>query len=74
MQPMHLNPEEAVMAFQDLQSHMGIATHHKTFRLSYEGYDDPSNRLRAELNRMAIEPHSFLIPENGETCIFKNTP
>lgn len=70
MQAMHLNPEEAVAAFRDLQSHLGIATHHKTFRLSYESYDDPTLRLLAELKNKSIDVDRFLIPENGETCIF----
>lgn len=70
MKAMHLNPEEAVKAFLDLQSDLGIATHHRTFRLSYEGYNDPADRLGAELKRVGIEPQQFLIPENGETCFF----
>jgi L-ascorbate metabolism protein UlaG (beta-lactamase superfamily) len=71
MKPQHLNPEEAVMASLDLQSKLSVAMHHQTFRLSYEGYDEPVQDLWQSLEKQGIPREKFLAPENGETIIIK---
>ena len=70
MKEMHMNPEEAVKASLDLQSKLSIATHHQTFRLSYEGYLEPVQDLKASLKQYQIPENVFLAPENGETVIY----
>jgi L-ascorbate metabolism protein UlaG (beta-lactamase superfamily) len=70
MKQQHINPEEAVLAHLDLQSRLSIATHHQTFRLSYEGYYEPVNDLKKSMIAHGVDEKSFLAPENGETVIF----
>ena len=47
MQPSHLNPEEAVQAFRDLQARTLVPMHYGTFDLSDEPPGEPLRRLRA---------------------------
>ena len=47
MQPSHLNPEEALRAFQDLQGGTMIPMHFGTFDLSDEPIGEPLRRLMA---------------------------
>lgn len=69
MQPQHMDPNEAVLASIDLQSRLSIASHHQTFRLSYEGFEEPLNELRRSMQLHNIAEKDFLAPENGETVI-----
>lgn len=41
MQPVHVNPEEAVRIHQDVGSRLSLAMHWGTFRLTLEPLDDP---------------------------------
>ena len=47
MQPSHLNPEEAVQAFRDLEARTLVPMHYGTFDLSDEPPGEPLRRLRA---------------------------
>jgi L-ascorbate metabolism protein UlaG (beta-lactamase superfamily) len=42
----HMGPEQAVQAFQELQSKMLIPMHFGTYRLSYEPMHEPEERLK----------------------------
>ncbi|MEO0452848.1 MAG: MBL fold metallo-hydrolase [Verrucomicrobiota bacterium] len=42
----HINPEEAVRAFQDLGSSIMVPMHYGTYRLSFEPMDEPPERLK----------------------------
>ncbi|MEI6715025.1 MAG: MBL fold metallo-hydrolase [Verrucomicrobiota bacterium] len=45
LRPVHMNPEEALMAFQELGAKLMVPMHYGTFRLSYEPMDEPPLRL-----------------------------
>ncbi|MEP5321236.1 MBL fold metallo-hydrolase, partial [Marinobacter alexandrii] len=47
MRESHMNPEEAVLAAQDLQAKRAIAMHFGTFDLSEEPLDEPPKRFKA---------------------------
>ena len=67
MQPLHLNPEEAVQVHSDLRAHVSIAMHWGTFRLSDEPLGAPMSRLRTVLARSSISEFAFRIAAIGET-------
>lgn len=66
MEPVHLNPEQAVLAHQDLHSELSLAIHHSTFQLTYEAIDAPTKALQAALKKHAVEPHRFPAPAFGK--------
>lgn len=70
MRDQHMNPDDAVMAHLDLKSRLSIATHHRTFRLSGEGVDDPVIQLHRSLQQHHLREREFLTPDNGETVIY----
>lgn len=51
MSKQHMNPEEAVQAFEDLGASRFLAMHWGTFKLTDEPLDEPPQRLDAEWNR-----------------------
>jgi L-ascorbate metabolism protein UlaG (beta-lactamase superfamily) len=52
MESLHLSPDEAVLAHQELGARNSVGIHFGTFRLSEEGQDDPVAELtRARKNR-----------------------
>jgi L-ascorbate metabolism protein UlaG (beta-lactamase superfamily) len=51
----HMGPEQAVQAFQELQSKMLIPMHFGTYRMSYEPMHEPEERLK-----LAGEHHNCL--------------
>lgn len=71
MKEAHLNPEEAVRAHLDLNSHLSIGNHFGTFQLTDEAIEDPVTELRKSLKTAKINPRSFLTPKNGQTIFFK---
>ena len=66
----HLNPEEAVQTFLDLEAGLGVAMHWGTFILSYEPVDDPPKKLKKFLKKYNIDGNSFKILKHGESLIF----
>lgn len=60
----HMNPEEAVRAFCDLQAKVLIPMHYATFPLGNEPLDEPLERLLAEADRLGIS-EQVLVPEEG---------
>lgn len=65
----HMNPEEAVRAFQDLKAKKLVPMHYGTFRLSYEPLDEPPDRLIACANDRGIG-HQICIMTEGQTLVF----
>lgn len=65
----HMNPEEALQAFQDLQAQFLIPMHYGTFPLSYEPLEEPPQRLLAGAIERGIVEQMRILRE-GETVIF----
>jgi len=60
----HMNPEEAVRAFAELDAKLMIPMHYGTFSLGNEPHDEPVERLLMEADRLGIS-EKILIPEAG---------
>ena len=69
MQPVHVDPEEAVQIHRDLGARVSIAMHFGTFRLTDEAIADPARRLAAARERAGLDPHAFIVPDFGETLL-----
>src|SRR5438445_5979176 len=71
MQPVHMNPEEAVRAFRDLgggaHGSVMIPMHWGTFKLTDEAMDEPPVRARAAWEAAGLEPERFWVLAHGET-------
>jgi len=65
MKPQHMNPQEAVKAFSDLQAHYALGIHHGTFQLTDEGHDAPVKDLQQALREAQVEPDYFRVLPNG---------
>ena len=61
----HMNPEEALDAFEDLGAQFMMPMHFGTFPLGNEHPDEPIERLRAEAEKRGLEDR-VIIPEAGE--------
>ncbi len=76
MQPLHLNPEEAVRAYQDLTGPRDrhgtmMAVHWGTFTLTDEPMDEPPARVRAAWEAAGLDPQALWVPRHGETRAFE---
>jgi L-ascorbate metabolism protein UlaG (beta-lactamase superfamily) len=67
MSPVHVDPEEALQAFEDLGARTFVAMHWGTFKQSDEPLDEPPVRLEAERVRRAIPPQRVKVLAVGET-------
>ena len=65
----HMNPEEAVRAFQELGAQTLIPMHYGSFRLSYEPVHEPPERLLTEASRMGIA-EKICIMREGQPMVF----
>lgn len=74
MQPMHMNPEEAVRAFHDVHARTGIAMHYGVFHLTDEGIDDPTRALEAARAAAGVRPDDFRVLDFGETAVLDTRP
>jgi len=72
MGPVHLNPDEAIKAYQDLRGEIFLPIHWGTFDLADEPLDQPSHVLKAEIAEQKLDFTKFWILKHGETKIFKN--
>ena len=66
MKAAHMNPEEAVKAFDDLEAKYGVAVHWGTFKLTTEPMDEPPQRLLQSLNGQRISSEKFKVLGHGE--------
>jgi L-ascorbate metabolism protein UlaG (beta-lactamase superfamily) len=65
----HMNPEEAVVAFIELKAKRLVPMHYGTFRLSYEPLDEPPQRLLACARKHGIEDKVSILTE-GQPVVF----
>ena len=65
MQPVHMNPAEAVRAHLDLGSASSIGMHFGTFRLTTEGIDEPVRALADARKASNISAAEFDVLEFG---------
>jgi len=61
----HMDPVEAVRAHQDLKSRQSVGIHFGTFRLSFEGIDEPEADLVQARLQAGLSPESFQVPAFG---------
>lgn len=71
MADMHMNPEEAVRAHQDLGAKLSIAMHFGTFQLTDEGHDQPVKDLQVALKQHKIPAKKFMVLPFGESYTVK---
>ena len=66
MAPSHMNPQETVRAFQELQAKKLLIVHWGTFRLGDEPVHFPPIQLREELKKIGLEDRMVDL-QHGET-------
>jgi L-ascorbate metabolism protein UlaG (beta-lactamase superfamily) len=69
MEPMHMNPDEAVRAHVDVGARVSIGMHFGTFQLTDEGIDEPVRALDVARVRYNVAPDAFRVLDFGETCV-----
>jgi L-ascorbate metabolism protein UlaG (beta-lactamase superfamily) len=69
MQPMHLNPAEAVRVHQDLGARASIGMHFGTFHLTDEGIDEPIRALERARETAGLGEEAFRVLDFGETLV-----
>lgn len=65
----HMNPEEAVTAFQELRARTLIPMHYGSFRLSYEPPNEPPARLLDRARQVGLIDRVHLMTE-GQPVLF----
>ncbi len=65
MKSQHIDPDEAVKLFQDLECKQAIAIHWGTFEMADERLDEPPLHLEHALQKAAIPQQRFLINPIG---------
>lgn len=70
MSAVHMNPEDAVRAYQTLGAQAGIAIHQGTFQLADESLDTPAQELQGCLERARLSPKDFQALRNGQFAEF----
>jgi len=68
MQPIHMNPAEAVQAHLDLGAPQSVAMHFGTFPLTPEGIDEPVRALDDGRRHHGVHPSRFRALEFGESA------
>ena len=67
MQPVHMNPSEAVQAHLDLEAAESIGMHFGTFQMTIEGIDDPLRALEDARRESRITTSTFRTLGFGES-------
>lgn len=67
MQPVHVNPQEAVLIHQEVGSKLSVGGHWGTFRLSNEGLERPPYDLYCALKKADVGTNTFRILNPGQT-------
>jgi len=65
----HMNPEEAIRAFTELNAQIMVPMHYGSFRLSFEPLEEPLKRLRAGIKGRRIE-EKVVVMEEGVPSVF----
>jgi L-ascorbate metabolism protein UlaG (beta-lactamase superfamily) len=74
MRPVHVDPPEALDAFEDLGARELVAIHWGTFDLADEPLDEPPRRLRAEAARRGIAERVHVLPIGGTLAVCGGRP
>ena len=69
MQPVHMNPEDAVRAHLDVKAGVSIGMHFGTFQLTDEGIDAPLRSLESARAVAGVAPGAFRALDFGETYL-----
>jgi L-ascorbate metabolism protein UlaG (beta-lactamase superfamily) len=67
MQPVHMNPADAVQAHLDLEASESVGMHFGTFRMTTEGIDEPLRALEVACRARSIPPLRFRTLGFGES-------
>ncbi|NDW06232.1 hypothetical protein GTK09_17570 [Jiella sp. 40Bstr34] len=67
MEPQHMNPEEAVKTFVDVQARQAVGIHWGTVQLTDEPVDEPANMLVRHLSDAGIRADRFRPLTPGES-------
>jgi L-ascorbate metabolism protein UlaG (beta-lactamase superfamily) len=70
MQPMHMNPDEAVGAHLDTGARVSVGMHFGTFQLTDEAIDEPLRALDAARARHDVARDAFRVLDFGASEIF----
>lgn len=65
----HMNPEEAVQAFQELHARKLVPMHYGTFRLGYEPLDEPLARLLSRARDAGIHDDVLVMTEGQPVLV-----
>lgn len=65
----HMNPEEALQAFEDMGARSMVPMHYATFPLGNEHLDEPLRRLEASARERGIADR-VIAPREGEALVF----
>jgi L-ascorbate metabolism protein UlaG (beta-lactamase superfamily) len=63
----HMDPEQALQAFEDLGARTFVAMHWGTFKLGDEPLDEPPRRVEEERSRRRLARERVRVPAVGET-------
>lgn len=63
----HVNPEESVRVFQDINARYAVGMHWGTFKLTDEPMDEPPRRLAKAREAAGIAAERFFVMQHGET-------
>lgn len=74
MQPVHLNPEEAVTAARDLRAERILGMHWGTYDLTDEPLDEPPTRFRAAARAAGFPEEAAWVLDLGESRSFLKPP
>ena len=69
MEPVHMNPEEAIRVHLDVKARVSIGMHFGTFQLTDEGIDDPPRALERAREAAGVAPGAFRVLDFGETAV-----
>jgi L-ascorbate metabolism protein UlaG (beta-lactamase superfamily) len=71
MKKAHMNPEESIMAHEDLNSKKSIGLHFGTFQLTNEKIGDPVEALEKARQKYKLSKGKFLVLKQGESYLLK---
>ena len=70
MQPLHVNPEEAVRIHLDVAPRVSVGMHFGTFQLTDEAIDEPLRALERARAARGVPAEAFRTLDFGETLVF----
>jgi L-ascorbate metabolism protein UlaG (beta-lactamase superfamily) len=69
MAPVHMNPDEAVLAHLDVRPRVSIGMHFGTFQLTDEGIDEPLRALEQAREAHGVGADVFRVLDFGESVV-----